>query len=148
MMKHVTILLIILVITLFFINKDGIFARVAGKGTGGTYSTYYTLTVEKEGSGSVGGVSSKDTKFLKGSKVTLTAIPLISIKGDTTQEYKFSSWDTARDGTKGACSGTKPICTIIMDSDKIVRAKFAPKVCKKPSINPSGAGICLEWALD
>jgi hypothetical protein len=35
-----------------------------------------------------------------------------------------------------------------MDSDKIVRAKFAPKVCKKPSIKPSGAGICLEWALD
>jgi len=74
------------------------------------------LTIEKEGEGTVksdafgidcGWYCSKD--FPVGAEITLTATP--------SHRSSFLRWE-------GACSGTEPTCTVIMDGSKTVKAIF------------------------
>ncbi|MCP4106965.1 MAG: hypothetical protein GY749_15745 [Desulfobacteraceae bacterium] len=71
----------------------------------------HTLT-KSASSGGVISVSPDKAAYEKDESVTLTAVP------DSC--YEFTEWS-------GACSGTSPACTLKMDSDKSVTAKFNAK---------------------
>jgi Divergent InlB B-repeat domain len=108
-------------------TRDG---RILGFG-----ATRHTLTVAREG-GSGGSVSSDVSgiecgsscshSFTDGTRVTLTATPA--------KHFEFSGWS-------GPCSGTGA-CDLIMYSDRIVTAAFAP-ILHSITVTKSGAGAGL-----
>jgi hypothetical protein len=92
-------------------------------------STNFSLSVNVSGSGRVtsspAGINcplSCSSSFSSGTTVTLSASPL--------PNNNFSNWS-------GDCSGSNPICSLIMNSNKSVRAVFnATSTC--------GDGICVS----
>ena len=85
--------------------------------------TYHlSVAVNPMGSGRVGLSSSQDD-YTEGTRVTLTASVL--------PDYEFVSWS-------GDASGTSPVVTVTMDSDKEVTANFVATVQEISCIMPTG----------
>ena len=88
--------------------------------------TYHlSVAVNPMGSGRVGLSSSQDD-YTEGTRVTLTASVL--------PDYEFVSWS-------GDASGTSPVVTVTMDSDKEVTANFGViEYALATSVSPPGGG--------
>ncbi len=125
MVKYITIIAVILISALLYINKDAIFARYSGNlaetsGASVTYPKKYTLTKIVTGNGGAKKSVTTTTQEKPGTQITIAA-PM-AIKG-----YKFINWS-------GACTGNGT-CKVTMNSNKTVTAHFASTGCKITKIS-------------
>lgn len=121
-MKYITILLIILIVTLFILNKDDILARYSNDNvaavSGSTYpkASNYVLYLDVDPGPEAGSISGgrDGGKYKKGTRLTLRAT--------NKPGYFFSGWDVANHEN---CD-TSSLCRITIDTDIDAVAYFKP----------------------
>lgn len=115
----------------------------ANKGVTATFSLVYTLTMTKNGSGTVTSAppgincgADCTENYAEGTVVALTATPAAG--------WSFVSWS-------GGCSGKVNPCNLTMDTSKLVRATFKPtadlQLTKSDSPDPVAVGSILSYQI-